>query len=535
MTTPKSLPAHPSQESLRKQAKKLARDVAAGNADAIGRARAQLQDPDLPLSQRDAQLVIAREYGFAGWQPLLAEVHERLGRGLEWAASRAHQIIHDNDVEGLKQLLTEYPALLTWQGEKGDESLLGMATSSFGDSGDDFRESHFTRPACAELLIDAGAIVLPAVCNGVVESRAKGVLQLFERKGLFPRALKFRVALGEMDAVQACLDTGADDLVSLNEAFREACRFGYEAIASLILDRLIAFDPELGSQVDRGPGRLPFIQYLIESRWLDFAGVTPSGPWQAFVMQQVVRAIHDRDLDAFIRGLHRESWLLGDTCLDFQVGLIERATLHDQAAFITMLLDLDPALLRRRLPPPSQAIEFAFTYGKPHLLPILTRIWPMPEDLPHAAGVGDLARVKEWFDASGEPALGDLMNHFPCNSAYNRGNLQWGEPSVQQVLDTALAWSVMNHHFDVADFLLQHGADLNTRWSSHEPASILHELVGREDYEGMQFLIDRGIDMTIKDYRWGGTAQGWAYYAMKNEKMAQWLEEQEQRRKNRSQ
>ena len=28
----------------------------------------------------------------------------------------------------------------------------------------------------------------------------------------------------------------------------------------------------------------------------------------------------------------------------------------------------------------------------------------------------------------------------------------------------------------------------------------------------MQFLIDRGIDMTIMDYRWGATAAGWARY-----------------------
>ena len=46
----------------------------------------------------------------------------------------------------------------------------------------------------------------------------------------------------------------------------------------------------------------------------------------------------------------------------------------------------------------------------------------------------------------------------------------------------------------------------------------------------MQFLIDRGIDMTIKDYRWGATAQGWASYAAKDEKMAQWLEDAERRR-----
>ena len=39
--------------------------------------------------------------------------------------------------------------------------------------------------------------------------------------------------------------------------------------------------------------------------------------------------------------------------------------------------------------------------------------------------------------------------------------------------------------------------------SIHEPASILHHLVFLPNpYQSMQFLIDRGIDMTIKDYRW---------------------------------
>ena len=64
----------------------------------------------------------------------------------------------------------------------------------------------------------------------------------------------------------------------------------------------------------------------------------------------------------------------------------------------------------------------------------------------------------------------------------------------------------------MADFLLEHGADINTKWNSHEPASILHHLVFYGTYESMRFLIDRGIDMTIKDYRWNSTAQGWARY-----------------------
>jgi hypothetical protein len=185
------------------------------------------------------------------------------------------------------------------------------------------------------------------------------------------------------------------------------------------------------------------------------------------------------------------------------------------------------------VPPPSQAIEFAFTYVKTHLLPLLLRIWPLPDDLPHAAGSGDFAGVKRWFDAEGKPALGTVANHAPATSVHPR-EPQWGEAGVQQVLDTALAWAVLNNHFEIADFLLRHGADINTKWCSHEPASILHELVWYKNYEAMQFLIDRGIDMTICDYRWGATAEGWAAVAAKDEKLAQWMRDAQQRREQAS-
>src|SRR5215813_14050079 len=164
MTASKSLPARPSLESLRKQAKKLARDIAAGDAGAIARARVHLPQVDLPLTQRNAQLVIAREYGYAGWQDLTAEVSKRLGTGLEWAATQARRVIHDNDVERLKQLLAEYPALLSWRGdnfEGAEGGLLGIATDSYGDSFNELAEQRFTRADCAELLIDAGAAVAP--------------------------------------------------------------------------------------------------------------------------------------------------------------------------------------------------------------------------------------------------------------------------------------------------------------------------------------------------------------------------------------
>src|SRR5206468_939984 len=139
------------------------------------------------------------------------------------------------------------------------------------------------------------------------------------------------------------------------------------------------------------PARSAFIEYII-SNSLAFTNADPAGPWQAYVMRQVVRAEKDGDLASFIGGLRHETWMLSDAHVRFQAGLIQQAALHDHEAFITALLDLNPAILRSAAPPPSQAIEFAITYAKPHLLPALLRIWRLPDDLPHAAGTGDFAR-----------------------------------------------------------------------------------------------------------------------------------------------
>ena len=533
MTASKSLPARPSLESLRKQAKKLARHIAAGDAGAIARARVHLPKVEPSLTQRNAQLVIAREYGFSGWQDLTAEVGTRLGKGLEWAVTQARRLIHDNDVERLKRLLAEYPALLSWKDDDEDGGLVGMATGAYADAGDPQREQRFTRGACAELLIDAGAIVTPSVREGILQSRAKGLLELFRRKDLLPRTLKFLTALGDLDAVRAVLDENRHDLATVTEAFMCACRFQHEAVASLLLERSIALDLDLGRRIDDSVGRRTFVTHFIEKGRSDAKG---AGLWIAFVMDQVSRAAHDGDVTAFVSGLRREPRLLGDDWVDFQDGLIGAATLNDRGAIIAALFDLDPAILRRQPPPPSQAIEFAFTYAKTHLIPLLTRIWKVPDDLPHAAGMGHLSRVKRWFDESGAAALGDVENHYPSSPYMPKDRIekyagQWGEPSEQRVLDTAFAWSVINRHFDVADFLLEHGADINTNWNSHEPASILHHLVMLPDpYESMRYLIDRGIDMTIRDYRWDSNAAGWARHGYNDEKMAQWLEEAQRER-----
>src|SRR5207253_10263739 len=94
-----------------------------------------------------------------------------------------------------------------------------MATKSYGDSFDPSREQIFTRAACAELLIDAGAVVAPSVCDVLIASGTKGLLALFHRSGIFPQARRFFAAVGVGSAVRGGLDANGDDREVVNREF----------------------------------------------------------------------------------------------------------------------------------------------------------------------------------------------------------------------------------------------------------------------------------------------------------------------------
>jgi ankyrin repeat protein len=530
VTPSRVLPRHSSFESIRKQAKKLARQFAAGDPVALARIHAQLPVPALPFTLRDAQLILAREYGFAGWQDLRTAVLRHEGKGLDWAVAEAERVIHDNHAERLAQLIQEYPALLSWRGDAG-ESLLGFASESFGDSGDPDREQAFTRIACAEFLLDAGATAEPAIWENAIRARAKGVLQLLSRKGVLPRSLHLATALGDGDAVRNLLP-GAD-AAAVTQAFLTACGFNYRAVAALLLDRCIEFDPALGERVEKWRGRSGFIAYLAEHPQRS------GNPWLTVVLNELYAAMQERDLEEFNRWLKREPDLRNESNLALLVGFVQVAAYKDRGPFIRLVLEFAPAIKAKR--PPSGAVVFALEYGNAHLIPLLTPIWPVPDDLPHAAGIGDFARVRGWFDEAGRPRLGSLSQHHPANNPSTLRNLHWIPANAQHVLDTALAWACMNKHFEIAAFLLERGANVNTDWSTHEPASILHEVAIRGNYEAAQFLIDHGIDMTIRDYRWNGTAEGWAIHAyavgqppVGDTKMAEFLARAEHARKAQS-
>ena len=285
MTPSKFLRSRSSFESIRKQAEKLVRQFAAGDPDTVVRVHTQLPAPILPLSLRDAQLVLAREYGFAGWQDLRAAAIGLEGKGLEWAAAEAERAIHGNSVERLAQLIREYPALLSWRGDSG-ESLLGIAAGSFGDSGDPYREQMFTRLECAEFLLDAGAIATPAIWEDAIRARAQGVLQLLSRKGVLPRSLATLAALGDYDGVRDCLDASRarpdGNAAAVTQAFLIACGFDRRAVAALILTVRSNLTPRSASEWRNGVD-----EAALSTTWLNMRGSadTPGRPASALGRQ----------------------------------------------------------------------------------------------------------------------------------------------------------------------------------------------------------------------------------------------------------
>src|SRR5262249_19823270 len=190
------------------------------------------------------------------------------------------------------------------------------------------------------------------------------------------------------------------------------------------------------------------------------------GSWKAFGMEQVSRAVYswsgsetsleDRrgksDLPALIRPLRREPWLLSEDFVDSNGD--HRASSAGGSRGIHHLHarpeSRDPAASAAAIAGDRVRVDVRehTRHSGPH------RHLAAPKRSPHAAGMGDLSRVKQWFYDSGTPALGDFDNHYPSSPYTPRDRVeeyarQWGPLSQQRALDVALAWSVINSHLDV--------------------------------------------------------------------------------------
>ena len=113
-TVSRDFPAQPHLDVPKKQARELLMQVRAGLGDALNRIRRrhpQFESTEASaistlLKLSDAQLVIAREYGFSSWTQLKKRI-----TGND-AALLIDKAIRANDATAVRQLLTAYPHLL---------------------------------------------------------------------------------------------------------------------------------------------------------------------------------------------------------------------------------------------------------------------------------------------------------------------------------------------------------------------------------------------------------------------------------------
>jgi hypothetical protein len=102
----RDLPDNADLGQLRAQAKELRRAAGGGNPAALARIRAVLPDADVDLPLRDAQFVIAREYGHPGWRELTAAAVAQQSGGKDlhrWFAVELNNALWDALDNGLAE------------------------------------------------------------------------------------------------------------------------------------------------------------------------------------------------------------------------------------------------------------------------------------------------------------------------------------------------------------------------------------------------------------------------------------------------
>lgn len=148
----KSLPSRPNLEQLKKQAKDLLKAYKTADADALKRIRANHPDysnaseseiSSAELSLSDAQLVIAREYGFESW-PRLKEHVESLLMETDDPVELFKRAFKTDDAVFLRKLVERFPEMKT----KVNEPVAAFDSPAI---------IHARSPEMLDALIEAGA------------------------------------------------------------------------------------------------------------------------------------------------------------------------------------------------------------------------------------------------------------------------------------------------------------------------------------------------------------------------------------------
>jgi ankyrin repeat protein len=446
------LPARPSKEHLRKQAKRLARDKSLGLAE--------------------AQRKLAADYGASTWAELMQRVDA--ARGGEAAplpplaaAARA------GDLAAVRRLIAEGQPLddggpksgtPLWQACASDASaetriviadaLLSAGANPRHDNGGvtALNAAASRGPlALVELLIRGGALEwqpdgkgrppLTAARRGKAVDKA-AIIELLARPVIRDRSFRAAVAAlqgGDVAALARLLDDEPrllSERILEPDCYREASRSQYFRDPKLFW--FIANNPTL---MKRMPDNIVEVAETMIDRGVDKADLD-------YVLELVMTSLPARE-----QGL--------------QIPLLERLM---KAGATPTTKAIDVTLAHRELAP----IQALLQAGHPMTLPI-------------AAALGRTDRLEA------------LLR----------------EASAEEV-QNAFGMAVINRQVEAARLALDAGADVNGFLPVHAHSTALHQAAIDENLALMELLVERGARTDIADKLWSSTPLGWARHQGKS-------------------
>ncbi len=243
------LPSKPSLEKQQKLAKRLVRGVWAGDADAVERFGALHPDPPAPAEAKlaDAQLVIARGYGFSGWPAMKRKIESLT----QTPTDRFVAAVNAKDIAQVRTLLEQDAEVR----QRINDPLFGFGGRAVHQVG------HWT--ALLDLLAEHGADV-NAVSDwwaggfGLMDRVDPGMVDEFMKRGV-KMTVWAAARLNRIDDLRRFLD---DDPALANAKGGDGMRPLHFAGSTEVIDLLIERGAEIDA-LDIDHGSTP-AQYLVD-------------------------------------------------------------------------------------------------------------------------------------------------------------------------------------------------------------------------------------------------------------------------------
>ena len=154
--------------------------------------------------------------------------------------------------------------------------------------------------------------------------------------------------------------------------------------------------------------------------------------------------------------------------------------------------------------------------------------WGATLDLRFAAGVGDLDKVKTFFNASGslKSEAGALADPYGHEWKQRNGTAYRCERTRENILSQALLYACLHDRLETADYLIRQGADVNALVPDlgEREFTVLHRLANTGNFGAtavprdvesqrlgaVNFLLEHGADVAIRDPEFKATPLQWA-------------------------